>query len=82
MDESSVSMISCFEDKSDWRVDRTKRHRLVDFLVLSVCAVVAGSDSFESIELFGNANEEWFKTFLELENGIPSQDTFERVSPE
>jgi len=79
MDEASVSMISCFEDMSDPRVDRTKRHKLVDILVISVCAVVAGSDSFEAIELFGNAHEEWFKTFLELENGIPSQDTFERV---
>ena len=28
------------------------------------------------IELFGNCKEEWFKSFLELPNGIPSHDTF------
>jgi predicted transposase YbfD/YdcC len=79
MDEASVSIISCFEDMSDPRVDRTKRHKLVDILVIAVCGVVAGCDSFEAIELFANAHEDWFKTFLGLPNGIPSQDTFERV---
>ena len=79
MDEASVSIISCFEDMSDPRVDRTRRHKLVDILVIAVCGVVAGCDSFEAIELFANAHEDWFKTFLGLPNGIPSQDTFERV---
>ena len=79
MDETCFSLVACFADVSDPRVDRTKLHKLVDILVIAVCAVVAGSDTFESMELFGNAHEEWFKTFLNLPNGIPSQDTFERV---
>lgn len=79
MDETDFSLVECFEDMSDPRVDRTKRHKLVDILVIAVCAVVAGSDTFEAIELFGNAHNAWFKTFLALPNGIPSQDTFERV---
>ena len=31
------------------------------------------------IEMFGKSKEEWFRTFLELPNGIPSQDTFGEV---
>ena len=37
-------------------------------------------------KLFGNCKEEWFKSFLELPNGIPSHDTFgdvfARLDPE
>jgi predicted transposase YbfD/YdcC len=79
MDETCFSLVECFANVSDPRVDRTKLHKLVDILVIAVCAVVAGSDTFEAMELFGNAHEEWFTTFLSLPNGIPSQDTFERV---
>jgi hypothetical protein len=31
------------------------------------------------MEMFGISKQEWFKTFLELPNGIPSHDTFNRV---
>ncbi len=31
------------------------------------------------MEEFGEAKEPWFRTFLELPNGIPSHDTFRRV---
>ncbi|MBP3960470.1 ISAs1 family transposase [Gemmata sp. G18] len=42
-------------------------------------AVICGADSFEEIERFGDAREDWLKTFLTLPNGIPSHDTFNRV---
>jgi hypothetical protein len=56
----------------DPRVDRTKLHKLVDILVIAICAVIAGADNWEDIEEFGKARQEWFQTFLELPNGIPS----------
>jgi hypothetical protein len=31
------------------------------------------------VEEFGVAKKEWFEIFLELPNGIPSHDTFNRV---
>ena len=34
------------------------------------------ADTWEDIELFGEAKHEWLKQFLELPNGIPSHDTF------
>ena len=42
-------------------------------------AVIAGDDSRVDIETFGSAKIEWFETFIELPNGIPSHDTFGRV---
>jgi predicted transposase YbfD/YdcC len=68
-----------FGDLTDPRVERTKLHRLVDILVIAICAVVAGADNWADVEAFGKAKREWFQTFLELPNGIPSHDTFTRV---
>ncbi len=68
-----------FSDLTDPRVERTKLHQLVDILVIAICAVIAGADNWEDVEAFGKAKQEWFQTFLELPNGIPSHDTFTRV---
>lgn len=63
----------------DPRVERTKRHRLMDILVIAICGVICGADSWVDIELFGKSKLDWLKTFLKLANGIPSHDTFGRV---
>jgi predicted transposase YbfD/YdcC len=68
-----------FANLEDPRIDRTKLHKLLDVLVIAICAVICGADNWEEVELFGEAKEAWFKTFLELPNGIPSHDTFWRV---
>jgi predicted transposase YbfD/YdcC len=54
-------------------------HRLLDILVIAVCAVVACAESWCDIALYGRSKLAWLKTFLELANGIPSHDTFRRV---
>ena len=54
-------------------------HRLIDILVIAVCAVVAGAESWEDIELYGKEKKDWLATFLGLQNGIPSHDTFRRL---
>lgn len=48
-------------------------------MAIAICAVIASADNWEDIAEFGQAKVEWFKTFLELRNGIPSHDTFNRV---
>jgi predicted transposase YbfD/YdcC len=63
----------------DPRVERTKRHKLIDILIIGVCSVICGAETWEEMELFGRSKEEWFKSFLELPNGIPSHDTIARV---
>lgn len=73
------SLIECFEGIPDPRANTNKRHKLVDILVIAICAVIAGADEWTHIEAFGKAKKDWFKGFLELPFGIPSHDTFGRV---
>ncbi len=68
-----------FADIDDPRVDRTKDHALLDIIIIAICGVVCGADSWVEIEEFGNAKHAWLTTILELPNGIPSHDTFGRV---
>lgn len=63
----------------DPRVGNAKRHKLLDILVIAICAVICGADSWSEVELFGNNKRTWLKQFLELPKGIPSHDTFGRV---
>ncbi|GAB3519553.1 ISAs1 family transposase [Emticicia fontis] len=68
-----------FEDVPDFRINRRKKHRLIDILAISVCAVICGANDFEEIAMYGNQKKDFLRTFLELPNGIPSHDTFYRV---
>jgi len=77
--EAPRGLLRVFEEVEDPRVERTKLHRLSDMLVIALCAVICGADSWTEIELFGKAKSDWLRTFLELPHGIPSHDTFGRV---
>ena len=79
MARQDVSLARFFADLPDPRIDRTKKHRLADILAIALCAVIAGADTWEEVEEFGQAKEEWFRRFLALPHGIPSHDTFNRV---
>jgi predicted transposase YbfD/YdcC len=70
---------SLFEQVEDPRVERTKRHRLRDIIILAICGVLCGADGWVEIEEFGNAKKAFFTDLLDLPNGIPSHDTFGRV---
>lgn len=73
------SIILILQKVDDPRIERTRKHHLCDILFISLCAVICGGESFEDMEEFGNAKEEWFRQYLELPNSIPSHDTFNRV---
>jgi predicted transposase YbfD/YdcC len=73
------TVVEHFSSLTDPRIDRKKRHQLLDIVVIAICAVICGANDWVGIEAFGNAKYEWLKTFLELPNGIPSHDTFGRV---
>ena len=68
-----------FAQLDDPRVERTKLHRLLDIVVIALCAVIAGAESWDDIALFGQTKADWLRQFLVLPNGIPSHDTFNRV---
>jgi predicted transposase YbfD/YdcC len=80
MDQPSrLRLHDAFADLPDPRIERTKRHQLLDIITIAICAVICGADSWTDIELFGHAKLAWLKTVLALPNGIPSHDTFNRV---
>ena len=77
--EFSESFFVYFGEMSDPRVERTKRHSLVDILFLCVCAVLCGADDCVAIADFGRGRQQWLKQFVALEGGPPSHDTISRV---
>jgi DDE_Tnp_1-associated len=74
-----ITIAEHFKDLEDKRVERTKKHKLIDIVTIAICAVICGADSWILIETYGKIKQEWLKQFLELANGIPSHDTFARV---
>jgi predicted transposase YbfD/YdcC len=76
---TAQSIFEYFECVPDPRVNRTRKHPLTSVLVLSLLAIICGADSFVAIELYGECQEEFLKTFLDLPNGIPSHDTIGRI---
>ena len=72
-------LIKHFSDLDDPRCPGKVEHRLIDILVIAVCAVIAGAESWEDIALYGRSKLGWLRQFLTLPHGIPSHDTFRRV---
>ena len=72
-------LLRAFSELEDPRMDRTKHHNLSDILVIAICATICGADDWTKMEMFGQCKAKWFRTFLDLPNGIPSHDTFRRV---
>lgn len=56
-----------------------KLHKLIDVIIIAICGVIAGADTYEQIENFGKKRKKWLSGFLELPHGIPSHDTFGRI---
>src|SRR5882672_1505008 len=74
-----ADIIEHFGSLPDPRIDRKKQHKLIDIIFITMAAVICGCDDWYEIEEYGTLKYEWFKTILELPNGIPSHDTFNRV---
>jgi predicted transposase YbfD/YdcC len=78
-DPVNASIIEHFQTLQDPRIERTKKHNLLDILVIAVCTLLTGGEGFQDMELFGKSKHTWLQTFLALPHGIPSHDTFGRV---
>jgi predicted transposase YbfD/YdcC len=75
----SPRIVDHFGSLADYRVHRTKKHLLIDILVIALCAVICGANEWTEIEAYGKQKLKWLQTFLALPHGIPSHDTFGRV---
>jgi predicted transposase YbfD/YdcC len=74
-----TSLHESFRSLRDPRIQRNKKHNLLDIIILSILAVLCGAESYDSIVMFGRENFDFLKQFLQLKNGIPSHDTVNRV---
>ncbi|HEX4147010.1 MAG TPA: ISAs1 family transposase [Pirellulales bacterium] len=79
MSQPLAEVFTTFENLTEPRLERTRRHELFDLVVVALCGTIAGADSWADIERFGHERLAWLRTFLPLVNGVPSHDTFGRV---
>jgi predicted transposase YbfD/YdcC len=68
-----------FHDLQDPRVERTRKHPLLNIVFMAVCGVLSGANSIAGIHEFAIDRRSWFARYLDLSNDIPSEDTFGRV---
>jgi hypothetical protein len=76
---SAKKLAEHLSELEDPRCSGKVEHLLIDILVIAVCAVIAGAESWVDMALYGQNKADWLSTFLRLPNGIPAHDTFRRV---
>ena len=75
-----INILEHFSTLQDTRRNHpSKLHKLIDIIVITLCAMLAKCDTWEEIADFATEQHEFFKQFLELPNGIPSHDTINRT---
>jgi len=62
----------------DFRLDRKRLYPSENIVFITILAVICGAETWEEIEDYGIVKREFLETILDLENGIPSHDTFNR----
>ena len=76
---NTVRLLDIWVGVGDPRQMKKVEHKRVELLVIAVCAVLSGADTFVEIEAWANEKEAWLRQHLTLEYGIPSHDTFGRL---
>ena len=76
---SSSKIRQHFESLEDPRVVGRTDHPLLTIVLMAVVAVIGGAEGWEEIEDFAEDRKEWFATFLDMPNGVPSESTFYRT---
>jgi predicted transposase YbfD/YdcC len=73
------TLVHWLEEVEDPRDGPALKHDLTELLVVAICAIVAGAQSFTDMAMFAQLRLPWLRRYLVLENGAPSHDTFGRV---
>ncbi len=72
-------LVSIFGSIEDPRSHINRLHNLVDILLIGILSVICGAETWKQMVEFANSKEDFLKKILELPNGIPSEDTINRV---
>jgi len=75
----STTFLKHFDSITDPRIERCKKHNLLDILLLAISAVLSGAEGWEDIEDFGHLKLDWLRQYRPFEAGIPKHDTIARV---
>jgi len=75
----SATFLKHFDSITDPRIERCKKHELIDILLLAISAVISGAQGWEDIEDFGHLKLDWLKRYGAFNAGIPRHDTIARV---
>ena len=65
-DPVNASIVEHFQTLEDPRIERTKKHNLLDILVIALCTLLTGGEGFQDMALFGQSKQAWLQTFLAL----------------
>ena len=76
--EGNKGFLEAFDELEDPRT-RECAHRLDELLLVALCAITSGADSWISVAGWARLKLEWLRRFLPFANGIASHDTFGRV---
>lgn len=77
-----LSLMKVLEGIEDTRRSRSVIYPLHEVLIIMLLAVICGATSYAKVEMFGKSKEEWLRTFLKLEYGIPDACTFRNIIKE
>jgi predicted transposase YbfD/YdcC len=76
--QATGGFLRFFDELPDPRA-ANRIHRLCDIFAIAICAVICGAQGWVDVQMFAESKRTWLSTFLNLEHGIPSHDTFGRV---
>lgn len=74
-----MTLTESFLSLKDPRTGPAQRHDLTEMILMALCAVLCGADSWVDVAEWAEDNEPWLKRYLVLAHGTPSHDTFGRV---
>lgn len=77
--KATHNLKSIFNQVDDPRSNINKLHRLDDILLIGIISVICAANTWKDMETYAKSKEDFLRTFLDLPNGIPSDDTFNRV---
>lgn len=75
----ATAFLEHFELITGPRIERCKKHTLIDILLLAISVVLSGAEGWEEIENFGHVKLDWLKQYGTFKKGIPRHDTIVRV---
>ncbi len=74
-----MTLDEAFTGLADPRTGPALRHNLREMILMALCSVLCGADTWVDVAEWAEDNESWLRRYLVLAHGTPSHDTFGRV---